>query len=294
MIPYSTYVETIYAFQACASTSDDLPAPLQQNGTGRVPSRMMTLAFLAATPISLSRLDPSLNRSVISKTRPAHIPQLRRSARACTPPPPDAASVKAREEPPLLPDSKLPDILTGTMLADEPLAPAFTSSRDGFDNEAFFDRLIPLGGVPSLVLGQTAAGVSFGGYTAYGFLARDDYREAATGRSMFVFRVADDGKVLIAESTDLVQYDFYDYAVRLGAASLGVPMNPSKHTMKSDVGSSSCRLPNGETSVFGDTTLAKIDQLQVWVAKRYVDEVKAKEAKAKKKNKGFFGRIFGY
>lgn len=248
----------------------------------------MTPAFLTTAPVSLCR-SKALNRAVNSQ-KPAPKPLVRRGTRACAPAPTDAASAFTAEESPLLPESKLPDLLEGTMLAREPLALAYTSSRYGFDNEAFFDRLMPLGGVPSLVLGQTSAGTKFGGYTAYGFLARDDYREAATERSMFVFRVEEDDDVLVAENTDPVQYDFYDYAVRLGAAMLGVPMNPRKHTMKSDVGTSSCRLPNGETSVFGDATLAKIDVLQVWVAQRYVEEVKAKKTKAEK---GLFGRLFG-
>lgn len=176
------------------------------------------------------------------------------------------------------------------MLADEPLATVFNSSNDGFDNDAFFNRMIPLGGVPSLVLGRTMAGVTFGGYTANGFLARDDYREASTDRSMFVFRIDENGDVLVAENTDPIQYDFYDYAIRFGSALLGIPMNPNKHLLKSNTGKSSCRLPNGESSVFGDATIGTIETLQVWVAKRYVDEVQAKKAKA---GNGFFKSLFG-
>lgn len=248
----------------------------------------MKLAFLSVAPPPFCA-HPNYHTVDRRPRRPKQT-HLYTGNTACAIPPPDAISAEAGKDSPLLPQSEFPGILDGTMLADEPLALAFTTIRHGFDNEAFFDKMIPLGGVPSLVLGRTSAGVLFGGYTAYGFLARDDYREAATERSMFVFRVAEDGAILIAGNTDPIQYDFYDYAVRLGAALLGVPMNPAKHTMKSDVGTSSCRLPNGETSVFGDSSLAKIDELQVWVAKRYVDDVNAKQANP---GKGFFAKLFG-
>lgn len=192
----------------------------------------------------------------------------------------------------LLPSSIISKILSETVLAQdaEALLPIYTSAQHGFDNETFFELLIPLGGVPSLILGQTTTGTKFGGYAASGFLARDDYREAVNPRSMFVFTMTEDGQIMFADPTDLVQYDFFDYAIRLGAGLLGIPMNPRKHILKPDIGTSSCRLPNGQTSVFGDATLAKIQHLQVCVAQKYVDELTAEQ---KNKKKGFFQSLFG-
>ncbi|CDF40865.1 unnamed protein product [Chondrus crispus] len=251
---------------------------------------MMT-TFLLAQPILLRCRGGRHNRQVISCPPPytCNI-HFRQVPMASTPSPADKVSPRTLKDSPLVPETKLPEILAGTMLAGEPLAMAFNSSDDGFDHELFFERMIPLGGVPSLVLGKTLAGVCFGGYAANGFLARDDYREATTERSMFVFRIDACGDVLLAENTDPIQYDFYDYAIRFGAALLGIPMNPTKHILKSNVGTSSCKLPNGETSVLGDATMGKIDQLQVWVAKRYIDEVNAQNSKS---GKGFFRSLFG-
>lgn len=216
--------------------------------------------------------------------------QRRIRVRSCASSPQDtASSAPSKQLAPLLPSETINSVLDGTMLASDTLALAYTSTRDGFDNESFFDCLMPLGGVPSLVLGRTVSGSLFGGYAASGFLARDDYREATNPRSLFVFRITEANELLFAESTDLVQYDFYDYAVRLGAALLGVPMNPRKHIMKADMGTSSCRLSNGETSVFGDATLAKIEELQVWVAQKYMDELDGQ----KPEKRGFFARLFG-
>lgn len=175
------------------------------------------------------------------------------------------------------------------MLQNDQLAQVYSSTHHGFSNHIFFEKLIPLGGVPSLVLGCTEAGVLFGGYSAYGFYARDDYRQASTPRSLFVFTI-DNGEVVFAKNTDPVHYDFYDYAIRFGAALLGVPMNPVKHTLKANMGTSSCRLSNGQTSVFGDATLAKISALQVWVAKKYVDEQQQKE---RKPFGTFLSKLFG-
>lgn len=206
---------------------------------------------------------------------------------------PDSESIQAPErgeEKQLASNSQLDEILTGTMLAGEPLEQVYLSSRDGFSNETFFDKLLPLGGVPSIVIGRTDTGVIFGGYTSYGFYARDDYRESTTPRSMFVFKI-DDDQIFIAENTDPVQYDFYDYAIRFGAALLGIPMNPAKHILKSNVGTSSCRLPNGETSVFGDATLSKIDVLQVFCAEKYAIEARREESK--KPFGGFLSGLFG-
>lgn len=175
------------------------------------------------------------------------------------------------------------------MLENEQLAEAYNSMHHGFSNDNFFKKLIPLGGVPSLLLGCTEAGVLFGGYSAYGFYARDDYRQASTPRSLFVFTV-NNGEVVFAENTDPVHYDFYDYAIRFGAALLGIPMNPAKHTLKANMGTSSCRLSNGQTSVFGDATLAKINFLQVWVAKKYIEERQQKESRL---FGAFFSKLFG-
>eukprot|EP00177_Eucheuma_denticulatum_P004207 GFKZ01007626.1.p1 GENE.GFKZ01007626.1~~GFKZ01007626.1.p1 ORF type:complete len:264 (+),score=26.58 GFKZ01007626.1:76-867(+) len=190
---------------------------------------------------------------------------------------------------PLLSSDQLRFALQDTMLSNEQLARVFAATRDGFSNDAFFDKQLSLGGVPSLVLGQTEAGVLFGGYSSYGFYARDDYREATSPRSMFVFTV-DKDQVIFAENTDPVHYDFYDYAVRFGASLLGIPMNPDKHILKRDMATSSCRLPNGQTSVLGGATLAKLREVEVWVAKKYALQDKPLEKQAVG---GFFSRLFG-
>lgn len=243
-------------------------------------------AFIPSTAISL-KPSPSICNA------PTQITYNKCCTRtkACLPTSPEANPFVETldQSTPLLPQATIQTILKGTILAPDALSLAYTSKRDGFDNEAFFDRLIPFGGVPSLILGKTTTGALFGGYAACGFAARDDYREATNPRSMFVFRVTDDAQILFAQPTDLVQYDFYDYAIRLGASLLGVPMNP-KHILKSDMGTSSCRLPSGETSVFGDATLAKIQVLQVWVAQKYVEELAAKK---QSKGKGFLASLFG-
>lgn len=190
---------------------------------------------------------------------------------------------------PLLSPEQLNFALQDTMLANEPLARVYVATRDGFSNDAFFEKQIPLGGVPSLVLGQTEAGVLFGGYSSYGFYARDDYREATSPRSMFVFTV-DDDQVIFAEDTDPVHYDFYDYAIRLGASLLGIPMNPGKHILKRDMATSSCRLSNGQNSVLGDATLAKLREVEVWVAEKYAIQ---QTPEGKKPSGGLFSRLFG-
>lgn len=167
-------------------------------------------------------------------------------------------------------DVLIQEIVQDTMLDSKPLAMVYDSRSDGFNNEEFFSKMIPLDGVPSLVLGITSKGERFGGYTSHGFAARDDYREARTERGLFVFAVRD-GEVVVAESTDRVLYDFYDYAIRFGAGLLGIPMNPSKHVMKANVGTSSCKMTDGFSSVFGDSTLATLDRVEVLVAKEYYD-----------------------
>lgn len=175
------------------------------------------------------------------------------------------------------------------MLEGQVLARVYSSSDNGFCNESFFESQMLLGGVPSLLLGQTTAGRAFGGYTANGFLARDDYREASTEKAMFVFTVSED-QVLVAANTDNVQYDFFDYAVRFGAGLLGIPMNPDKHIMKANMGTSSCRLPDGSTSVFGEFGMAALDHIEVLVAQKYLDEV---ERAAEAAGRSFFARLFG-
>lgn len=140
-----------------------------------------------------------------------------------------------------------------------------------------------------MLLGHTEDGNLFGGYTAFGFLARDDYREATSEKAMFVFSVQGD-QLLIAEPTDLVLYDFYDYAVRFGAGLLCMPMNPAKHIMKPNAATSSCRMPDGTTSVFGEFAMAKVKRLEVLVARKYIDELEKPKQQSKS---GFFSRFFG-
>lgn len=175
------------------------------------------------------------------------------------------------------------------MLENRPLSLIYSSSQHGFSNDSFFDQLLPLGGVPSLVLGIAENASVFGGYTANGFLARDDYRQASTARAMFVFAIRDT-TLVIADNTDPIQYDFYDYAIRFGAGLLGIPMNPAKHIMKPNMATSSCRMPDGTTSLFGDFNMTAITRLEVYVAKEYVDQLQAKN---KPSGNGFFARFFG-
>lgn len=215
--------------------------------------------------------------------------------RACAPSqssphphPPVASDETNPPQPFLLPPSTIAKAVRGTMLQHCQLAQVYSSELHGFSNDAFFDQQLPLEGVPSLLLGQTEDGKLFGGYTAFGFLARDDYREATTEKAMFVFSVHAD-ELLIAHPTDLVQYDFYDYAVRLGAGLLCMPMNPAKHIMKPNAATSSCRMPDGTTSVFGQFSMAKVKHLQVLVAKKYVDELDKSKQQSKS---GFFSRFF--
>lgn len=190
----------------------------------------------------------------------------------------------------LLDDTKVAQIVAGTMLEGCELGCSYDSREDGFDHAAFFNRLEPLDGVPSLVVGVTESGGLFGGYTSHGFAARDDYREATTERGLFVFAVRDE-EVVEAAPTDRVLYDFYDYAIRFGAGLLGIPMNPSKHIMKANVGTSSCAMPDGCTSVFGEFSMAPIDRLQVLVSKKYIDA--AGNGGATGAKGGLFGRLFG-
>lgn len=252
---------------------------------------MHRLAFQTSTSIRIHRATTRRNHTPRSE-RVSRIHTHIRQSRACVQPPTDTPTppnVLSDDIPtPLLSPANLMTALEGTMLQDEKLAQVYSATQDGFSNDAFFEKLIPLGGVPSLVLGRTEAGVLFGGYSAYGFYARDDYRQASTSRSLFVFTV-DDGNIVFADNTDPVHYDFYDYAIRFGAALLGVPMNPAKHVLKANMATSSCRLPNGQTSVFGDATLAKIGVLQVWVAEKYVDKQQQKE---KDSLGSFFSRLF--
>lgn len=189
----------------------------------------------------------------------------------------------------LLSADMITEVTQGTMLEGRPLRRVYFSEEDGFSNEIFFDCQMALGGVPSLLLGVTESGIRFGGYTANGFLARDDYRETSSAKSMFVFTIVD-GQLVVAEPTDQVQYDFYDYAVRFGAGLLGIPMNPGKHIMKADMATSSCRLPNGGTSLFGKYTMSKLKVVEVLVDTKYVDEL---EQKSKNSGKSFFARLFG-
>lgn len=174
------------------------------------------------------------------------------------------------------------------MLSGKKLGRPYSSREDGFSHTAFFDRLQPLDGVPSLVLGVTDTDIRFGGYTSHGFAARDDYREASTPRGLFVFAIRD-GCVVIADSTDRVLYDFADYAIRIGAASLCIPMNPTKHFLAADVATSSCTMPDGNTSVFGEFTRARLRYIEVLVAQQFIDEASSR----KQEKKGFFNRIFG-
>ena len=189
----------------------------------------------------------------------------------------------------LVSESILETIVAGTRLENQSLSQVYSSKLHGFDNESFFETMFPLDGVPSLLLGRTIDGHIFGGYTAFGFAARDDYREATTDRAMFVFSIDSSQNVIEALRTDRVQYDFYDYAVRFGAALLTIPMNPNKHIMRANVGTSSCVLPNGRTSVFGEYTRATLDLVQVFAEKKYVDMA----ANDKQPQKGFFSRFFG-
>lgn len=187
----------------------------------------------------------------------------------------------------VLSDDILATVLEDTMLSGRTLGRAYSSERDGFSNVAFFERLQPLDGVPSLVLGITKSGDYFGGYTSHGFAARDDYRDVSTPRGLFVFAVRN-GNVIVAEPTDRVLYDFYDYAVRLGAGLLGIPMNPAKHIMRADMGTSSCRMSDGYNSVFGDSTMATLEYVEVLVAQEYLDALRTQ-----KKGQGLFSRLFG-
>lgn len=188
----------------------------------------------------------------------------------------------------VLDDVLIQKIVQDTMLESKPLARIYDSRSDGFNNEEFFSKMIPLDGVPSLVLGITSKGERFGGYTSHGFAARDDYREARTERGLFVFAVRN-GEVVVAEQPDRVLYDFYDYAIRFGAGMLGIPMNPSKHIMKANVGTSSCKMMDGFSSVFGESTLATLDRVEVLVAKEYYDAC-VRSAAGASKQEGF-GRL---
>ncbi|CAN8068952.1 unnamed protein product [Agarophyton chilense] len=247
------------------------------------------MAFLNYAPVRPARFFP--NPSATSLSRPLLFAA---RARACATPQQAVDTSSEHNElddaqPFLLPDSTIASIVQGTMLHDCQLASVYSSDVQGFSNESFFDAQMPLEGVPSLLLGQTETGVFFGGYTAFGFIARDDYREATNEKAMFVFSVrADD--VLFAFPTDLVLYDFYDYAVRFGSALLCIPMNPAKHIMRANAASSTCRMPDGTTSVFGDFGMAKLKKVQVLVAKKYLDELQRKTTQS---TKGFFSRLFG-
>lgn len=226
------------------------------------------MAFIAPTPVAVKR------SSSINYRCPTRLPP---SSQAETP------------APYLLERPVLDKLLQPTMLSSKPLALVYSSAQHSFSNDAFFSCLIPLGGVPSLVLARSQSGLIVGGYAASGFLARDDYREASTPDSMFVFRLEPNNQISRAINTDPVQYDFYDYAIRFGAGLLGIPMNPAKHTMASNMATSSCLMPNGDKSLFGEYTLTKLDVVQVLVAKQYVDELEQNKVKSP----GFFRKLFG-
>lgn len=241
------------------------------------------MAFVICSPISLGH---HVGFSVSKRSQWPHC----RHVTCCSVKPPNVEGPSIQQDSsPLLPAATLKNLLCDTMLANRPLTRVFSSTTEGFSNEAFFEAQLGLGGVPSLVLGRTTGGRIFGAYTAFGFVPRDDYREASTSRALFVFTVLD-GEVVVATCTDQVQYDFYDYAIRFGSARLGIPMNPRKHIMKANVGTSSCLLPDGSTSVFGDSTMATLELVEVFVAKQYVDDLREKRSKSRK---GIFGRLFG-
>lgn len=213
----------------------------------------------------------------------------RRVTQGCQPSPQRASEHDEQESEDMLLDSgTLNKILEGTMLSNRQLARAYSSRTDGFSNTAFFGRMIPLDGVPSLVVGRTETGELFGGYTSHGFAGRDDYRETTSPQGLFVFAVRD-GRVIMAEQTDRVLYDFYDCAIRFGAGLLTIPMNAAKHVMKDNMGRSACVMEDGFASVFGDSSMASLEVVHVLVASEYVDEVR----KGPKKGRGFLGGLFG-
>lgn len=184
------------------------------------------------------------------------------------------------------------------LAAPRELACVYASEEHSFNHDSFFDQLAPLGGVPSLVLCRTENGLVCGGYTAFGFMARDDYRETMRDEAMFVFYMdGDSGQAVRAVTAKpVIQFDFADYAVRFGTGLLGVPMNPRKHVMAANAATSSCMLPDGRGSLFGDTTMTRLELLEVFVDKENVTKLQAKlDAKANGSGgvRGMLGRIFG-
>lgn len=240
-------------------------------------------------------LTPSLTH--VKSHRQSFLTARRTVACADTAPSSDGPSVPDTQHLPSLSPRTLNTLLHPTMLRDKELTRIYASSQHGFSHTAFFDQLMPLDGVPALVLGRTVAGTRFGGYTSHGFAARDDYREASKPTGLFVFRI-DDGQdddseegndtVVIADPTDLVLYDFADFAVRFGASLLTIPMNVDKHGFPNDTARSTCRMPDGSTSVLGSSSLAKLETVDVFVASEYVSE-----QGGAKRGGGLFGRLFG-
>lgn len=184
-----------------------------------------------------------------------------------------------------LPSLKLATVVDGTRLSNCTLQMLYSSARDGFDAQSFFDaNFLFEGGVPVLVIGRTSSGVIFGGVNSVGYDRRDDYRDSVT---CLIFALDDEGEVQISRPStrqgSSAIFDFEDCAISFGPSDLRIPMNKEKYLIDADCATSSLGasynlLPNGQSSLFGEKTNDTVEVLETYVNAKFVQE--AQEATA--------------
>ncbi|GAB5369045.1 hypothetical protein AAMO2058_001371700 [Amorphochlora amoebiformis] len=170
-------------------------------------------------------------------------------------------------------------ILAGTPLQGRELARCYQASKHGWDAKAFHNRCDNKG--PSLVVGRTTSGVTFGGFMPLEWKSSNDYRE--TDRD-FLFYVPNKN----ADPVKISKRDFspvYDYrrggpqwgseGLLIGepeSSVMGVFTGPDPEGVaignlqkaKSKLGLSHERGPDGRDSLFGSDNKVILSELEVY------------------------------
>ncbi len=191
---------------------------------------------------------------------------------------------------------KLKLLLANTMLKGKELQCLYTASKDGFTASSFHKKCDK--GVPSLVIGQLAAGLFssaegaiIGGYSPFGYESVNDYRST---NKAFVFRYDIASKELfvcnkIGGSENAVT-DNEDLGPIFGSEALRIPLNEQVCgngklksitsilgndyvTLSGGTGGSGgisgrrSGVAKGGNSLLGDSTTGTLNELEVYVAR---------------------------
>lgn len=94
------------------------------------------------------------------------------------------------------------------------------------------------------------------------------------------------------------RFDFGDCAVKFGSGDLEIAMNKRRSLIepdraRSNLGASYTFLENGDATLFGDTTMATLSNLETFVSQKFIDEAKEIANRKPMSLGDIFGGLFG-